>query len=324
MDGRLNQNGIPHAFDLNAEFVINIADYDGRLRIGEGPFYFEMVWEALGPDRVRAYNSGENVVGVAVIRNPPNPSDLTTDLLRGLNYTSRLRNVTAGEWAVFMNADGNFLIARVLQLQDVNEDQRILNIECRVHSVGASGHEIRPSSAPGVDAITSATEGVLAPSGGGDLDNQADVAYDLYGQVAVAAAVAEVGLIEAFQAFDSSPKTLEHGGMGHNMPPPDILVDEQSRSDALQALRSLQDLQDTRDGTAFAKVVEAGQLLLKAAQALWSWIEPRFGKFADSFADTLGKTAASKTWLLSVMMVATGQLTKVVELVGQLLPTWPI
>ena len=335
---KFNARGWPRYAAQSGKLQINVADYDGKLTIGTDAGEFNTIWEAVGSDRVRAYNDGEGIVGVSVQRGAPDWPGFAPENLSRLNFTSRSRNASTGDLIVYVNEHGKYLLCHIDGIQFPEADVQLLEITYVTHAapeaiglratIGSSYLTSKDASAfvaPDADPVVANSEIQASTSGASIKPDLLDLTaslsletFDLYEGVARAATAAEQSLGE-FIGASVGELSADHGGSGHNRPPPDILIDEDVREEAFKVLRDARSIRLMNTTNLALWAGRARDFLIKVANGLWHWVEPKFSKFFESFLEQSGKTLGSKISWAALGVVATGQITTVVDLLNQLL-----
>ena len=114
----MKHNGVPppHFAALSGQAVIRYAEHDGRALIGEGEASFETKWSGSSGTDIIAYNDPPGTRGIAIADGARSVTDVTSDSIAQLDFTSRTRRPSEGQVLVIENIHGRFLATQVIDV----------------------------------------------------------------------------------------------------------------------------------------------------------------------------------------------------------------
>lgn len=105
---------------INPEFKGKIEfDYsnnDGVYTIGSGEYAFPTKWSKAGDKSIHAYNDKLNGGKIAIVQGINSIAEFTSS--KGLDFTSRSREVPVSDAVVWINSYGNMAITQIVQIVD--------------------------------------------------------------------------------------------------------------------------------------------------------------------------------------------------------------
>lgn len=105
----------PNSASWIGQVEFDYESFDGRYVIGDGFHSFETSWSNSGDGSIHVYNYGANINGVAVARGISQFEDLKN--VSNLDFTSRSRTVSTGEFVVYRNKHGLYAVLHILDVK---------------------------------------------------------------------------------------------------------------------------------------------------------------------------------------------------------------
>jgi hypothetical protein len=98
------------------EAAFNYSNYNGRFRIGEGPFEFETRWSKAGDTTIHCYTDGTNLRGIALAPKCAAINGIVK--VDFLDFTNRCRTPEVGRIVILENLNGMFAGMQILEIGD--------------------------------------------------------------------------------------------------------------------------------------------------------------------------------------------------------------
>jgi hypothetical protein len=108
-----------------------------------------------------------------------------------------------------------------------------------------------------------------------------------------------------------------HGGIGHNQPPDAFPLSVEDQREVISVLTSIRNYL-TSGQINHNEIVRFSNKLEEPAAKIITWIAPRVNLAADEFAKQIGKSLADGRLWIASWLVISGNITKVVELLANL------
>ncbi|WP_208247823.1 hypothetical protein WGT02_28495 (plasmid) [Rhizobium sp. T1470] len=340
---KANTVGIPRVEALAGRTSFHLGDHDGNIIFGDGEFQFDTRWEYLESERVRVYNDGDNIVGVAV-----GSGDTSYDLkslgptdLGKLNFTSRTREARRGQLVVYENQDGHYLAVIVRNIRSVRDQERVATVEYVVVENNKRGDGLYSIDEPLPDIFfedkdeDEDEEVLTTESGEAITDNHGnpltvsvrrsefsdwidEAVFSPFepDEIRGAAIRARLRLNALVTGYSERER---RAGLGHNNPPPEFLILEDERQNLLTSLDMLVELHpgDRLDRLEAAPGIR--DVLIKTAGQIARWTAGKLDAAAGGFADEIGKYAAKGAVVVAGWYILGGDLMRLAEMITKAL-----
>ncbi len=116
LSGKASDVPAPRVTSLAEEVSFYYSDHNGRFTIGYGTMEFETAWTQCGDTEIYLYNDPPSINGVALDDTAGDITDEFDDA--SLNYTSRVRTVGIGRFAVLRNIHGRHARIEVISIDN--------------------------------------------------------------------------------------------------------------------------------------------------------------------------------------------------------------
>lgn len=109
-----------------------------------------------------------------------------------------------------------------------------------------------------------------------------------------------------------------HSNIGHNNPPEEFVLKPDEYANLEAALDDIKEY-TVREERDYNRLHRAKTVIAQTFQKIIGWVSRKTDVLTDSFAEELGKTLASKETLITLSLIATGNMSKLLEMIDNLL-----
>lgn len=96
-------------------FTFDYSNNNGEYIIGEGEKSFNTKWSKADNNSIHAYNDGNGIVAIALLRNVKDIKNITN--IEG-DFSSRSRTPPIGDGIIWKNEAGNYAITKIISIKD--------------------------------------------------------------------------------------------------------------------------------------------------------------------------------------------------------------